>query len=578
MPVHAGPAMTTTEPAAPPQVGRVARVARLAHAAWLALCLGGVVGLVGVRWLRYAVEDPGPRLDVALARAMIFVSQTFLWSWAYTTREAGTVALAIAVMVAGLHRRLPGRIAHRAGGVWRLRPAVVTLACLGLLIFNYLLDVNPTIARVCAESLLLITVTSHPRVARALPRALRLLLWVGAIVYWLVAARDPIDRTTLLVWLGLLLATEHWLAGRMIGRHVALLRLVAVMPMNLLPAVLPLLVPPAGGLRIGSGLAYSFCETADGKRLFAALPTCNSVQIDYEHCRDAGIAEYDAVTLRRTATHHFFSPSYYGRFEMLLCLDDRVLATIHETVRDGQTLGETVLAFPPESPDEFDADYARGMGATIAYDAAHDAIFYSGEFNHRVVRYSRATGRTKLTRDSDLRNDWVQPIALARCSGSQSLDTRSIHPGRNRIYVTQWMQGRYVHAIDLTTLNVVARYDVGGGGALGLAVDPERDRLFVSSLWGLEVFDLRTDRLVARRRMGLANRPVILDATRNRLYLSSTVEGKIRVLDRDTFDVVGQIPIGVGSRFAHLSRDAKRFFASSVVAHYAWDADALAGT
>ena len=33
---------------------------------------------------------------------------------------------------------------------------------------------------------------------------------------------------------------------------------------------------------------------------------------------------------------------------------------------------------------------------------------------------------------------------------------------------------------------------------------------------------------------GVGNRPVIVDAPRNRLYVSSMVEGKIRILDRDT--------------------------------------------
>jgi hypothetical protein len=507
---------------------------------------------------------------------MVFVSQSFLWTWAYTTHEAGTIALLIAVVVIGLHRRLPDRVVDRAGGVWRLRPAVVSIACLGLLIFHYLLDLNPTIALACAESLLLITITSASRVALALPRGLRIALWVAAGAYWMLGARDVVDRAMLVVWLGVLFATERWLAGRMHAGHLALLRLLAVIPMNLLPAAVPLVVAPSGGVPMGSGLAYAFCETPDGKHLYASVPACNSIRLDYEHCREGGIAEYDPTTLRQTAMHRYFSPSYYGRLEMLLCLDDAVFATVHETVRSGQPLGESVLTFSPAEPGRFDASFAEGMGATIAYDAAHDALFYTGEFNDKVWRQDRQTRRTKATRGDQLRNEWVQPIALAECTGSQSADTRSVHPGRNRIFVTQWMQGRYAHAIDLTTLAVVGRYDAGGGGALGLAVDPERDRLIVSSLWGLEVFDLTTDRLIARKRMGLANRPVILDAARNRFYLSSTVEGKIRVLDRDTFEVLGQIPIGIGSRFSELSRDGRRFFASSVAAHYWWDAAALA--
>jgi len=155
------------------------------------------------------------------------------------------------------------------------------------------------------------------------------------------------------------------------------------------------------------------------------------------------------------------------------------------------------------------------------------------------------------------------------------LYTDSIHPGRNRIYLMEFMHARYAHAIDLDSLRPVARYDVASGGAMGLTVDPERDRLFVSSLWGLEVFDLATDRLILRMRTGLGNRPIVVDRARNRLYLSSMVEGKIRILDRDTLEVIGQIPIGIGPRFPYLTGDGKRLLASSTRAHYWWDPDTL---
>src|SRR6185295_9453188 len=89
---------------------RGARATSVANAASSAVCLAAVALLVGVRWLRYSGWDPGPPLDGALAQAMVLVSQSFLWSWAFTTHEAGTLTLAIIVVVIGLHRRLPGRI------------------------------------------------------------------------------------------------------------------------------------------------------------------------------------------------------------------------------------------------------------------------------------------------------------------------------------------------------------------------------------------------------------------------------------------------------------------------------------
>jgi hypothetical protein len=211
----------------------------------------------------------------------------------------------------------------------------------------------------------------------------------------------------------------------------------------------------------------------------------------------------------------------------------------------------------------------------MAYDEQHDAFFYSGEFNNPLVRYDRRAKTFDHASGREFSRPWFQPVSLKVNDGSVMLHTSSIHPGRNRLYLVDWMQGRYAYALDLTTLRVVARYDVGAGGSPGLAVDPERDRLFISSLWGLEVFDLKTDTLIARKRTGLADRPVVVDAARNRLYVSSTVEGKIRILDRDTLDVIGQVPVGFGVRFLQLSLDGSYLFASSVAAHYYWDADTL---
>jgi hypothetical protein len=531
--------------------------------------------MIGIRWLRYAGVPLGPNVDRALRELMVFEAQAFLWSWAYTRFEIAKIALVAGVLVIGLHRRAIGRLVHRGDGTWLLTPAAASLLLGGMVVYQYVFDLNPTVALVCAESLILLAVTSHPRVAAALPRPLRLGLWGVAFVWWLVTAGDPVERLTIVTWAAFLVATERYLTARMGRADVALLRMAAVLPANLLPAMLPLFVPLHGGVRLGDGLAYAFCESPDRPRLYASIPVCDSVWQDYEHCRDGAIAEYDMSTMRRVATHRFFTPDYYGRFEMVVCPEGEVLATVHGAVDHGEKEGQSVLSFSTESPETFNGRFAKGIGSTIAYDPVHDFVFYSAEFDERVVRYDRRTKRSKESWSPELRNDWVQPIALTPFTGSQSLDSRSVHPGRNRIYVTQDLQGRYTHAVDLTTLKVVARYDVGGGGAFGVAVDADRDRLFVSSLWGLEIFDLTTDRLITRKRIGLGNRPVIVDAARNRLYVSSEVEGKIRVLDRDTLAVIGQLPIGIGSRFAWLSRDGKHLFASSATAHYSFDPDTL---
>jgi hypothetical protein len=541
---------------------------RALYLLWSRACVLALIVLIAGRWLRYATGVTPPGLDRVLREFMVFDSQAFLWPWVCTTGDLRLVVVALAVAAVGLHRRLPGLLVARADGRWRLTPLAVSALLAGMLWANYAFDVNPTLALVCAGTLALTMVGLPGRLAAA--------VWTAVFAAALVAAGDWVDRVTIAVWAVVLLATQQWLAPRARRADVLLLRTLAVVPVSLLSTMLPLLAPFHGGVRLGDGLAYAFCEVPARRALYASIPVCGSVWVTYDECRTGHVAEYSLDDMRRVATHRFFSPDFYGRFEFIDCLDDEVEVAVQAAVIRGGPRTQTALAFPVDAPNTFDPQVAgENVGITIAYDRAHAAVFYAGEFTHRVVRYDRRTGERREVGGRALARRWIQPITLREFTGSSILYTNTIHQGRNRLYVAEWLQGRYAYAIDLDTLEVVARYDVGGGGALGLTVDEGRDRLYVSSVWGLEVFDLATDRLVTRKRTGLGNRPVVVDAPRNRLYLGSMVEGKIRILDRDTLAVLGQIPVGIGGRFSHLSLDGRYLFASSSSAHYYWDADTL---
>ena len=160
--------------------------------------------------------------------------------------------------------------------------------------------------------------------------------------------------------------------------------------------------------------------------------------------------------------------------------------------------------------------------------------------------------------------------------GSLLLSRYSIHTKRDTIYFVEWLGGRYVHEMSLFPFRFQRSYRHNNGGAIGLTVDEDLDRIYVTGLWGLEVFDLETGNLIFRKRLGFFSRVPVLDAERGLLYVPSTVEGKIRVFDRGSLQLLGVIPIGYGTRHAYLSLAGDRFFASSQVAYYYWDASALA--
>jgi hypothetical protein len=554
----------------------VRRLGRTLCVSWSSACLVLLVLLIGVRWLRYTSWSAAPGLDALLGELMVIDGQLFLWPWVYSRLYTRVAVVVLVVLVLGFHRRLREHVLRRENGLWRLTP-IATAVLLGTMLwFHYAFDANPTVAAVSAASLVLVWLLEHPRVAATLPAGAPLGVMAVFFLFALVVAEDAADRVTIAAWAAFVLATHRWLVGRVRTGDLVLVRVTAVMPANVFATVLPAFVALHGGTHLGDGLAYSFCEVPGRGTVYASIPVCDSVRAGYEDCRDGRVVEYDLRTMQVSAEHRFFSPDFHGRLELLVCMNDEVHVAVQASVYRGVPLVQSAMAFSVANPADFVPVVAgKKIGTTIAYDEKHDAIFYSGEFTNRVVRYDRRTHRFDDSASGDFVRRWFEPVTLEEHTGSLILHTTSVHPGRNRIYLADWMAGRWAYALDLATLRLVARYDVGGGGAIGVSVDPERDRLFVSSLWGLEVIDLATDRIVARKRIGLGNRPVVVDAARNRLYVSSMVEGRIRILDRDTLDVVGQIPIGMGSRYPHPSRDGKWLFASSTAAHYYWAADEL---
>src|SRR6185503_16517901 len=374
--VTAGPSREARRPAT-----RLGALGGVMLAAWSAACLTTLILLVGARWLRYSRWSTAPGLDDVLREMMVIEQQALLWPLVYDILAFRSILLALALPVLGLHRRLRSRLVTQVDGVWHLTPVTVAILLGAMVWLHYLFDLNPTVTVVCGSSLVLAALAGYPRVASVLPPVVSLAVWGAFFVYWLVAAGDPTERLTIAVWAVVLLTTHRYLATRLARRDLALVRAVAVIPMNLLPAALPLIVPLHGGTFLGDGLAYSFCEVRGRHALYAAVPACGSVQPAYEECLEGKIAEYDLTSMQPAATHRFFSPSFYGRFEVLVCLDDEVQVGVQDAWYQGRSVVQSVMSFPVAAPTRFSVlTVDGGIGATLAYDEEHDAFYYSGEF------------------------------------------------------------------------------------------------------------------------------------------------------------------------------------------------------
>lgn len=548
----------------------------LLHRWWWHLSLIALALLLGVRWLRYLPVPWPPALDHLLGGLMIYETQLFMWPYVLSRIFLKIVLVAGVLGVLFLRRRL----LRRDGGVLRFTPLLVSLLCAAMLWLHYLFDASPFVALMCALSLPLAWRTPSTAAAPSAPRSNRGLAraaaWAAFLGAWLWLACDFADRGAVAFWALICFGMQRW-APQILGvRERRLLLTLAVIPANLVPALLPLVVPWHGGTRFGDGLAYDFCQVPGRGTLLATLPACDSLGAAYLNCGRGQVVAYDPVTLERVAAYHFFSPSYYGRLEQIVCLEDEVEVAVQSTSYRDRMADQTALSFSVASPERFRPLAAgRGVGNTILYDPVHDALFYTGEYSHRIVRYDRRTREFDERVGEPFRRRWFHPLLGSTQTGSLMMPSGAIDPQRNRIYPVEWMQGRYAYAIDTSTLRPVARYDVQSGGSWGATVDAERGRLLVVSLWGMEVFDLDTGALIARKRLGFIQHAVVVDTVRNRVYVGSIVEGKIRVLDRDSLATIGQVPIGMGTRYPYLSADGTRLFATSARAHYYWDASTL---
>src|SRR5262249_59483739 len=146
------------------------------------------------------------------------------------------------------------------------------------------------------------------------------------------------------------------------------------------------------------------------------------------------------------------------------------------------------------------------------------------------------------------------------------------HHGRDSLFVGNWLTGSTVYEIDLERLTLRRRLEPRSGCIANLAVDEQYDRLFTVSLWGVDVIDLRTGRVVRRMRTGTGARTPVIDTQNGLVYVPTTAEGRLRAFDRETLRPIGILPIGVGARLAYFSPTSGRLFAGNSQAQYSWDA------
>jgi hypothetical protein len=103
---------------------------------------------------------------------------------------------------------------------------------------------------------------------------------------------------------------------------------------------------------------------------------------------------------------------------------------------------------------------------------------------------------------------------------------------------------------DRKTIDLVGT-DARLGDVAGVAVDPERDRLYTVSLWDSDrvtELDRSTLQVLRSRRIGGTHYGLAYDLDRGRLFAPAFYASRIRIVDVDDLSVIGTIPTGLGPR------------------------------
>lgn len=551
------------------------------------LAIGLTVAAAGVLLLARALHFASTGLPPALDRAIGWLMHAQLMAFMNTFRHWRGLAaggLALLLLLAGA----PRWCAREEAGRWRLRGGFRLAAAVALLLGNVLLDESPYLALWCWLTLPLALLAPRLLTRVGGRRALAWLAGVALAGPVIAMAPSWVDGVCLGLWAVLLALVARGLSRRLPAFEMAIVLVAALALVQLAAVHAPLLWAGGGGRELGPGHAYSFCELPGGSRVLAVVPACDA-NVSLEECIRGHVSEYDAETGNELARYQPFSRAFYGRALHLLCLDDRVQIGMAQTVIRGRYQREAVIELDRRANAPVRKELLGGaVGHRMAFDPAGDAVFYVSEWSGAVYRWDRA--RNVVRRDigrvlSDTATGEVSADEQIRHSAASvitslplSLQTEiaAVHERRGSVFFAEWLSGSRVFEVDTTTLRLRRVLRTDNGANHSLAVDEERDRLIVSGLWGVEVIDLESGAVVARRRLGAGPRLPVIDRIHGLVYVPTTFGGGVWVLDRDRYRCRGRLDVGNGGRNAMLSSDGRFLYASSGRAHYRWETAALA--
>jgi hypothetical protein len=489
---------------------------------------------------------------LALRQLLAFLSLWGLWLWINPLLVLLVLSLLIVRFRACVRREDHG---------WFIRDWLLGLLWIEFALHNVLLDANPDLATLYAGTVPLALVSTP--LASGRRRHVRFTVaCAGVFVLWLATSPSRPAIWSGLVWV-LVLGSLRYL--RFAKRRDLLTLLIGAMLFVQL-AFISIPAPQAlrdhGGHLLGRGRAGAFCEPPGRDSVIATVSNCEGGR----SCLKDYIAEYSLRDLSLRRKHRLFDDAFYGRMLSLACLEDRVVVGMAHVAPDLQPDGiEWAMSFtfgPPPVITKRIPGLSHG-GTRHVHDVARNASYFTEEASNRVTRIVWGP-------------DEVSSTEFTLGDGkSVHTDVGAISERRDSLFFAEWIFGSKVFELDGATLAIKAVYRTNNG-TFSLTVDDELDRLIVANLWGIGVIDLSTGAVIHRKPTEFGARMPVIDARRNLVYVTSSYGFNVRVYDRQSFELLGTIPVGHGARHAYLSRDGRYFFATNGAQHFYWDADDLA--
>jgi hypothetical protein len=219
------------------------------------------------------------------------------------------------------------------------------------------------------------------------------------------------------------LLTTRFLGRFLCSRDRLVLVLLTVPVVQMVAVLLPAAIKLHDGRRLGEGMAYSFCEDEASHRLFAVVPRCTPNETETCRARST-IDQLDARTLQLRAQHRFFSPSYAGRLEQLVCLPGLVQVGMDYTVFEGQPLVQNLLEFSPDRPEDFRPNARRRVRGRDRHDRRRNAVFYRSD-EDLIIRRDLGSGGSAAISSTTRRDSRPSPTSCSTTNetASSSCDT-----------------------------------------------------------------------------------------------------------------------------------------------------------